>query len=253
MHCWHALAKKVSVCQVPKFYRSRVLPVYAGRCSHEPTEPHDPSTTITTHPITILGFRNEGLHVEEKMNTSSPPLYSTPPSAKQKPKEDDYNEDDGFQSPLFQFPADLSDQFDFLTQCHSPTELFSFFSKGEGGGDNNMINNTNSIHDDGGEYNIVEEDDCPYPFSKTCEYCGANSIHDCDPSVCKRPKSFFVTQRPPFVPNEKWIVKVANSNIKKEKEEEEKKQIDLETDALPPKAEKKTWIKNPMTNLFGTS
>jgi len=194
------------------------------------------------------------------MNTSSPPLYSTPPSVKQKPEkveeeEDDenyHNEDDGFQSPLFQFPADLSDQFDFLTQCHSPTELFSFFSKGESG-DNNMINNTNSIHDDGGEYNIVEEDDCPYPFSKTCEYCGANSIHNCDPSICKRPKSFFVTQRPPFVPNEKWIVKVANSNVKKEKEEEEKKQIDLETDVLPPKAEKKAWIKNPMTNLFGTS
>ena len=195
------------------------------------------------------------------MTTSSPPLYSTPPSVKQKPEEeeeeedddDNYNDDDGFQSPLFQFPADLSDQFDFLTQCHSPTELFSFFSKGEGGDNNtNMINNTNSIHDDG-EY-IVEEDDCPYPFSKTCEYCGANSIHDCDPSVCKRPKSFFVTQRPPFVPNEKWIVKVANSNVKKEKEEEEeeKKQIDLETDALPPKAEKKAWIQNPMTNLFGT-
>lgn len=67
VHCWHAPAKKVSVCQVPKFYRSRAIPFYAGRCcSHDPSEGHDPSSTITTHPIPILGLGTEGLHIEEK-------------------------------------------------------------------------------------------------------------------------------------------------------------------------------------------
>lgn len=37
-----------------------------------------------------------------------------------------------------------------------------------------------------------------YVLPTFCEYCGARSVTDCDPSRCQRPQLYFSKKRPPF-------------------------------------------------------
>eukprot|EP00980_Cylindrotheca_fusiformis_P012897 scaffold3211_cov120-Cylindrotheca_fusiformis.AAC.5 len=93
-----------------------------------------------------------------------------------------------------------------LTQCHSPAEIFSYFSKDEEDEKNRGNNSTTRHHNADQQHAAVQEDQenantnaILYPLPTSCEYCGASSTKDCSPSSCNRPSSFFRKQRPPFV------------------------------------------------------
>ena len=55
-----------------------------------------------------------------------------------------------------------------------------------------------------------------FPLPTKCEYCGVSSLKDCNATTCKRPKSFFIKQRPPFVPrgHPRWDHRTDTENQK---------------------------------------
>lgn len=89
-----------------------------------------------------------------------------------------------------------------LQQCHSPTEIFSFFSKDEGDEKDNSV----IAESENGELQMEDLDmdesltaaSCPYPLPASCEYCGAKSTKECLDN-CTRPTFFLMKKRPPFL------------------------------------------------------
>ena len=85
-------------------------------------------------------------------------------------------------------------------QCHSPAEIFSFFSKDEDDEKDNSV----IAEDDHEELVEMEMDESlaaaisPYPLPLSCEYCGAKSTKEC-PTSCSRPPLYLSKKRPPFL------------------------------------------------------
>ncbi|CAJ1945591.1 unnamed protein product [Cylindrotheca closterium] len=97
--------------------------------------------------------------------------------------------------------ADLAEKVDWFTQCHSPAEIFSFFSKDEGDEKDNSViaeEEHQELQMDSLDESLTNASNSPYPLPASCEYCGAKSTHECLPA-CTRPKFFLVKKRPPFL------------------------------------------------------
>jgi len=101
--------------------------------------------------------------------------------------------------------ADLAENVDWFTQCHSPAEIFSFFSKDEGDEKDNSVIAEDEHRDLQMDSNLDLEMDeslaaatSPYPLPSSCEYCGAESTKECS-SSCSRPLLYLVKKRPPFL------------------------------------------------------
>mmetsp|Transcript_29857 Transcript_29857/g.71759 ORF Transcript_29857/g.71759 Transcript_29857/m.71759 type:complete len:167 (-) Transcript_29857:407-907(-) len=98
--------------------------------------------------------------------------------------------------------ADLAEKVDWFTQCHSPAEIFSFFSKDEGDEKDNSV----IAEDEHEELQLDNLDmdesltaaSSPYPLPASCEYCGAKSTKECL-NTCTRPKLYLLKKRPPFL------------------------------------------------------